>query len=107
MRTQPLHRISIAAVLCLLAISARSQTFQRSLDTTSTTFGMITGFTSTTDSGCVMVLHTDSGYVQWKGDANGNALWCRKYSVRAARIARMPDGGVVFGVSSPKIRCVG
>ncbi len=87
----------IAMLLACCARSAHSQPFQKALDTTTTSLGMLGGITSTTDGGYIMVLNTDSGDVQWKADATGQALWAKHYSVGSQNRARMPDGGIVFG----------
>jgi len=96
MKARSTFVLLLAAVFVSFTETARSQPFQKALDTTTTSIGMVGGITSTTDGGYIMVLNTDSGDVQWKADATGQALWAKHYSVGSATRARMPDGGIVF-----------
>ncbi len=93
------YRSALCPVIALLVFArpAHAQHFQKALDTTTTSVGMVGGITSTTDGGYIMVLNTDSGEVQWKADASGQAVWAKHYSLGSANRARMPDGGIVFG----------
>ena len=82
-------------LLTLSVLSAEGQTFQKAFDAANTSSGIVEEVHSTTDGGYLVTMATDTERVQWKADANGNALWSKRYAVRHTASARMPDGGLV------------